>query len=218
MSRLRVLGFAGAIVIATLVGGTIMSAVAAAPMAEPVAVDAAPAAPDAAAGEYCTTYRAALAANLHVTEDELAAAARQAATTTIDKAVADGDLAKAVGDRLKARIAAAPQDLCQRIAKRIEQGVKPALGVVRDAMDAAADALGMTRADLRTQLLAGTSLKTIASAKGVAYATVTTAVLAAVKQDLDAAVSAGTLAQARADRVLGRLTERLADGQLRRAP
>ena len=51
--------------------------------------------------------------------------------------------------------------------------MKPALGVVRGAMTAAADSLGMTPKELRTQLRDGGSLKTIASSKGVAYETVT---------------------------------------------
>jgi hypothetical protein len=40
-------------------------------------------------------------------------------------------------------------------------------------------------------------------------------VVAAVKKDLDAAVAAGTIKQARADRVLARLQQNLADGRLR---
>jgi len=46
----------------------------------------------------------------------------------------------------------------------------------------------------------------------------TSAVLAAVKHDLDAAVAAGTIKQAREDRILARLAARLADGRIRQAP
>jgi hypothetical protein len=42
-------------------------------------------------------------------------------------------------------------------------------------------------------------------------------VVGAVKNDLDAAVAAGTIKQARADRVLARLQQNLADGRLRPA-
>ena len=82
----------------------------------------------AAAGEYCATYRKALAANLGVTEDALTAAARKAAATTVDSAVADGDLTAAAGDRLKARLAEAPPDGCERLAKRLTKGAKPRSG------------------------------------------------------------------------------------------
>jgi len=40
-------------------------------------------------------------------------------------------------------------------------------------------------------------------------------VVAAVKSDLDAAVAAGTIKQAREDRILARLQANLADGRLR---
>jgi hypothetical protein len=44
-----------------------------------------------------------------------------------------------------------------------------------------------------------------------------TAVVGAVKSDLDKAVAAGTIKQARADRVLARLQQSLAGGRLRPA-
>jgi ribosomal protein S20 len=230
MSNARLLGFAGALVVAALVGGTVISAVAASPgagraatsgpantagQAAPSAGAVTAAAPTAApTGGYCETYRAAFAKALGTTEADVTAAARSAADSTIDAAVADGKLTAAAGDRLKAKVAAAGPDICQRIAKRLG-GAKPALGVVRDAIAAAADALGTSPADVRTQLRDGGSLKTIASTNGVDYATVTAAVLGAVKTDLDAAVKAGTIPQAREDRILQRLTTRLANGTVR---
>jgi ribosomal protein S20 len=218
MSTFRLLGVAGALVIAAVIGGTLISAVAA---VSPSASAATAAPSGGGAGEYCATYRAALASNLGVSEAALTAAARAAAATTIDKAVTDGDMTKAAGDRLKARLAAAPPDACERLVNRIAKGAKgakAALGVVRHALAAGADALHMTTAELRGQLKDGTSLKAIAAAKGVDYASLTATITAAVKTDLDAAVAAGTIKQARADRVLERLVTRLADGRLRRTP
>ena len=75
----------------------------------------------------------------------------------------------------------------------------------------------MTPAELRTQMLGGASLQDIAATRNVPYQTVTDAVKAAVKADLDAAVKAGKLTQARADRILARVTRNLADGGLRHA-
>lgn len=218
MVNLRMAGLAGAMVISALVGGTLISAVAAAtaPAAtDPVVVAAAPSgAPARQGGEYCTSFRAAFAENLGVTEAEMVAAARKAADTTIDKAVADGDMTRVAGDRLKARLAAAPADGCTMLAG-VRAKAKAALGVVKDGLTAAADVLKTTPAELRTELRDGKSLKDIAAAQNVPYATVTDAVVAAVKADLDAAVKAGTLKQARADRVLERLEQRLAEGRLR---
>jgi ribosomal protein S20 len=217
MSSYRLLGFSGAILLLVLVGGTLIGGVSASPSAPTAAMTAtslpAASAP-AAAGVYCQAYRAALAANLGTTEAALAEASRKAAATTIDQAVADGKLTTAAADRLKARLTDASDDGCQRLAVRLDR-VKPAIGVARDALTAAADALTMRPAELRAQLRGGASLKTIAGSKGVEYATVTAAVLAAVKADLDAAVMAGTIPQARADKVLDRLEARLADGRLR---
>ena len=146
----------------------------------------------------------------------MTAAARKAAISTVDKAVADGDMTKAAGDRLKARIEAAPADGCAVLAGLRAKAAK-AVAVVKDGVTAAADALKMTPAELRADLRAGKSLKDVATAQSVPYATVSDAIVAAVKADLDAAVKAGTLKQARADRILERLQARLADGQLRRA-
>ena len=88
---------------------------------------------------------------------------------------------------------------------------------MRDGADAAAKALGLTSAQLRAELRSGKDLKAIAAEKGVPYATVTAAALAPVKARLDAAVAAGKLTQARADKILAKLEKSLADGRLRPA-
>jgi ribosomal protein S20 len=207
-------------VISALVGGTLISAVAASTNPAAPAAPVVAAAPSGSAardaGEYCADFRAAFAANLGVSEAEMTAAARKAAISTVDKAVADGDMTKAAGDQLKARINAAPADGCAVLAGLRAKAGK-AVAVVKDGVTAAADALKMTPAELRADLRAGKSVKDVATAKNVPYATVSAAIVAAVKADLDAAVKAGTLKQARADRILERLQARLADGQLRRA-
>jgi len=71
------------------------------------------------------------------------------------------------------------------------------------ALDAAAKALGMTSADLQAQLWGGKTLADIATAQKVDIATVQAAVLAAEKAEaktaIAAAVTAGTITQAKAD-------------------
>jgi ribosomal protein S20 len=235
MSTFRLAGFAGLLVVAALVGGTIIGSVAAstAPLAATPdraaapAVDAKPpAGPNAeAAAKRCADFRKAFAANLGVDESALAPAAKKAAISTIEAAVTAGTITKEVGDKLKARVEAADADACALLAGRI--GVRagagggvggrvgPALGVVKDGLAAAATALGMTPDELGARLRGGDSLKDVAVAKGVPYATVSAAVVASVKKDLDAAVAAGKIPQARADRILERLEKNLADGRLR---
>jgi ribosomal protein S20 len=218
MSRFRILGFSAALIAAALVGGTIMSAVAAAPPLVSTPDAAATRTTDLAVlgdpGTYCQTFRRAFAANLGVDEADLGPAAKKAAITTIDAAVAAGDISKAVGDRLKARVEAAEGDGCRWFAPHLKR-IAGAVHVIRDGVTAAAEVLDMTPAELRTELRAGKTLKEIATAEGVNYDTLTSAVVAAVRADLDAAVKAGTITQARADRILDRLERNLADGRFR---
>ena len=230
MSTFRLAGMAGLLVAAALVGGTIIGSVAAGTVprtTEPVKAALAapsPTGPAAAAriAAYCADFRRAFAAELGVQESALAPAARKAAIATIDAAVASGELPKAAGDRLKTRIEAADADGCALLAGRIgalkAAGASRSLGVVKDGLTAAAVALAITPAELGADLRGGKTLKDVAAAKGIPYKTVSAAVLAAVKSDLDAAVTAGTIGQARADRILERLQRNLAEGRLRNAP
>lgn len=231
MSKSRLAGVAGLLVVAALVGGTIIGSAAAATAPSTKPPTRAVAAPSAAvplagatAAGYCAEFRKAFAANLGVDESALAPAAKKAAISSIDAAVADGKITKAAGDRRKARIEAADADACRLLAGRIgagagagAAGARAALGVAKDGLTAAAKALGMTPAELGAQLRTGKSLKDVATTKGVPYETVSAAVVASVKADLDAAVAAGKVPQARADRILGRLGQNLADGRLRNA-
>src|SRR4029079_5997072 len=160
MSMLRIAGLAGLLVVAALVGGTIIGSVAATtlqPTTSSSAVSAAGAAASgssappagAKAAEYCADFRRAFAANLGVDVTALAPAAKAAALATIDAAVADGTMQKVRGDRLKARIEAADADGCALLAGRvaaIRDAAGPAkaragLGVVKDGIMAAAKAL-----------------------------------------------------------------------------
>lgn len=222
MSKLRLAGFSGALVLSAIIGGTLISAVAAAP-APATAAAAAPAltapaltAPAGEPSEYCTAFRAAFAANLGKTEAEVVAAAKAAIGTTVDAAVADGSLSADAAARLKTRVAGADADGC-KILSGWRAKARGAMGVAKDGFAAVAEALDMTAAQLRAEFKAGKSLKDVAAAKGVPYATVTAAALASVDADLDAAVAAGTLSQARADKILERLERRLEAGWSRRS-
>jgi hypothetical protein len=67
--------------------------------------------------------------------------------------------------------------------------------------DAEAHALGITMAELRADFAKGMTLHQIADTKGISLAQFTTAVLAAEKAQLAAAVQAGTITQAQADQI-----------------
>jgi len=221
MSRNRTVGISGAIVLVAIIGGSIIGSVAAntvgpGAVATPQGQASSPSAPTpaAAAGAYCATYRAAFADALGVDVAELAPAAAKAARAAIDAALADGRLTASQAERVAARIADADGDACSRLVERIGRA-RPAAGVVRDGVDAVAQTLGMSDAELRAELRTGKDLKAIAADRGVPYATVTAAALAPARARLDAAVAAGTITRARADRILARLEANLADGRLR---
>lgn len=227
MSRLRLAGSAGLLLVAIAVGGTIIGSVAAATVPRATTPAAAQAEPGASAaiatGETCAAFRRAFAANLGVEESALAPAAKAAAVSTIDAAAADGTLTQAAADRLKARLEKAAADGCAFLAGRLARlgaapgAARPLAGIVKDGLGAAAKTLGMTTAELGAQLRGGKTLKEVAAGKKVPYDTVSAAVVASVKADLDVAVAAGTIKQARADRILARLERNLADGRLRNA-
>lgn len=68
-----------------------------------------------------------------------------------------------------------------------------------------ATALGMTEADLRTELQAGKSVADVATAKNVSLDTIISAVVAEQTKSLTQAVTAGKLTQAQADTMLSNL-------------
>ena len=78
-------------------------------------------------------------------------------------------------------------------------------------MAAAAEALGITPEELRTQTQAGQTLADIAEAEGVAEAELVDALVAAAKTRLAEAVTAGRLTQADADARAADLESRITD-------
>ena len=83
--------------------------------------------------------------------------------------------------------------------------------MLRNGFEAAAEALNMTSAELRTALMDGQSLADIAADQGVSVDDLITALVTSAKEDLDAAVSEGRLTQDQADRIGESLTERITD-------
>jgi hypothetical protein len=75
--------------------------------------------------------------------------------------------------------------------------------------DAVAKALGMTEAELRTQLEAGKTLTAIAQAKGISKSSLISSLVKAAEADIAADVKAGRLTQAQADQVKSGLQARI---------
>lgn len=148
-----------------------------------------------------------LAAALNIQRSTLDSAIQTAGNKTIDNAVQQGTLTQAQGDALKARLQAG--DIGALWGRGRSKGPgKQALANVRQAMlDAAAQKLGMTAADLIAQLRSGQTLAQIAQSKGVAEQEVINAALAAAKTQLDQAVANGSLTQAQADAIYTNLQQ-----------
>jgi hypothetical protein len=197
---------AGALIIAALVGGTLIGSA----FAQDEETDT-----DAAA--YCDTFMDAFAAELGSTPDEVVAAGKAAANAAIDAAVAAGDLTEERAATIRERIEAYDGSGCA-FGGAFRLGFAHGLGhgEVRgflggDVFEAAADALGIESADLIGRVEDAGSLEALAGELGVPYDEVKASILAAVQADLDAAVAEG-LDQERADDVIERITTWLDEG------
>jgi uncharacterized protein YidB (DUF937 family) len=218
MKRLKILGFASALVASAVVGGTLISTVLANPGTAPSTATAngGGLAVDAKTGQYCQTFLDEFAKQLGVSESALTPAAKAAADAAIDKAIANGDLPKAIGDAMKKRIANANGDGCALFGARFRHVFKNTLktGIRMDLGQAAASSLHLTVDQLKAKLKSGESLKDIAKDQNVDYATVTAAIESAAKTDLDKLVKAGTITQERENTMLERLDQALKNGKL----
>jgi hypothetical protein len=133
-------------------------------------------------------------------EDALVTALRARA----DAARAAGKITAARAERMKAR---APQ-LVERIVNAKPRATVRAL-VVRGPLAIAARYVGLTKAQLATELRAGKSLAQVATARGKSVDGLETALLAPLKRKLDRAVASGRLESARAATMLERAARRV---------
>lgn len=152
------------------------------------------------------------AKQLGVEPAKLSAALKKALENQVDAEVAAGRLTKEQGDALKGRI---------------EAGAYPILGLGGPGfghhgkfghhegpfggLDAASSYLGVTEAELWTELMNGKTLAQVAKDKGKSVDGLVNALVADAKTKIDAAVKAGRLTQAQADQVLADLKARITD-------
>ena len=201
MKIAKTLGAIGALIAAALLGGTLISAVAA---------ESPTATPDANPGPYCQSFRDHLADALGTDDAALESAFRSAANATLDEAVANGDLSQERADALKARLADADLDGCAGLGRRLLGAPHPALRA--DLGSAAAEALEMQPSELAAALRSGKSLEDVARDQGVEYDTVKAAVLDSARADLDKAVEAGKITADHEQDLLARLEKALDAG------
>jgi hypothetical protein len=206
MRLTKSLGFAGALILSAIVGGTLIGSA--------LATDTD--GTDVDTSEYCDVFMDTLASELGTDRDGLVAAGRTAALAAVDAAVEAGDLTDEQAAAVRERIEAYDGSGCGFLGHGIGFAPGFAHGFARgflggDVFEAAAEALGIESSALIEQLGDAGSLEALAEELGVSYDTVRASVLEAVEADLDAAVAEG-LSQERADEALERITAWLDDG------
>lgn len=144
-----------------------------------------------------------LAQNLGISSADLQTRIKASGDSTVDDAVTSGQLTQAQGDQLKQRIDSG--------GGVFDFGRGFGRGGCGVDIDTLASTLGLTTADLRTQLEAGTKLTDIITAQGKTVDGVVTALVASAKTKLDASVTAGDMTQAQEDQLLTSLPARLTD-------
>ena len=209
MRLTKTLGFAGALVLSALVGGTFIGST--------LATDETDTGNQTAAGgEYCDTFMDVFAGELDVSRDELVAAAHAAGNTTLDAAVEAGDVTEERAEALRERIAAYDGSGCGWFgkARAFHHGFGRGLtgGIVRgNVLEAAADTFGIESSELIGAARDAGSLEAFAEEMGTSYDEIQGAILAAVQADLDAAVAEGMSAE-RADAIEERVSTWLDEG------
>jgi polyhydroxyalkanoate synthesis regulator phasin len=152
---------------------------------------------------------------LGIEPSKLSAALKQALEDRVDAAVASGQITKAQGDKFKAAIESGDVPLIFAghpgggPGGRFGFGFRhPGFG---DKLDAAATAIGITEAQLQTELQSGKTLAQIAKDHGKTADDVVNALVADAQKKLDAAVKAGKLTQSQADAMLSDLKSHITD-------
>ena len=160
-----------------------------------------------------------VAKRLNVTRDKLDDAIKGAASARIDAAVAAGTLTKEQGDAAKKRLENANGlpllglGRGPHVAGPIDRGlVRPGFGFGRGkSLSSAATFLGLSDADLRTQLRNGKSLADIAKDKGKSTADLKAAMKSAITSELDQAVKDNKLTADQQTKILADIDARLDD-------
>ena len=155
-----------------------------------------------AAGE---PFLSGVAKRLNVSPDALLDAMKAEATARVDAAVAAGQLPEAVAAQLKARIARATLDQPFGLLAGGPRGKHHGRMGFHAVERAAANYIGITPAELRTALFAGTSLAQQAREHGKSVDGLKQAIVDAVSKQLDQT----RLSPERKQRILDRLKSRI---------
>lgn len=146
------------------------------------------------------------AKQLGVDPGRLSDALKQALKDRVDAAVEAGRLTKAQGDELKARIDAGDVPLMGGLGPDRFDHVG-----VGGRLDAAASYLGLTEDELRTKLESGKTLAEVAKDEGKSVDGLVQALVKDAEAKIDAAVAAGRMTSADADKAKSSLEQVVTD-------
>jgi hypothetical protein len=162
-----------------------------------------------------------VAGRLHVSSADLQAALKAASADQLDAAVKAGKLTQAEADAIKQKLQSKPGAGVPFFGFRNGGplpggppflGVRPFLGgPFLGGIDGVAKYLGLTAAQLKTQIGSGKSLADIAKAQGKTVAGLEAAIKDAAKTQLDAQVAAKHITQAQETKILSALDSRVGD-------
>jgi hypothetical protein len=132
-------------------------------------------------------------------------------TKSLQQAVTEGRLTQAQADTLLSNLKLTlPSQLQTKMVAGLGRGFDGGRGMKGGMqLTTVATALGITEAELRTELQAGKSVADVATAKNVSLDTVINAIVAAETPRLNQAVTDGKLTQAQADQRLADLKANL---------
>jgi hypothetical protein len=157
----------------------------------------------------CSDYLTHLSKDLGKSQSQINAAIQQAIGETLADQVKAGKLTQAQADAIKARYA--KRSVCTLPSELHQKPAAPQAGAgaayTQELLTAAASALGISGAQLKTDLGQGMSLSQIAAAQNppVKEADFRASLIAQLKPLLDKAVAGKTLTQAQEDAILKRL-------------
>ena len=139
------------------------------------------------------------AERLGVTPEELTTAMKDAQFEIIDGKVAEGALIEEQAAKLKERIE--EYGPLSAVGLKHRDGHKAVCRGAKLVVDAAAEVLGLNRAEIAEAVRSGQSLASIAEGQGMSVEEFTAALLSAIKAQFDAKVAEGAIMQEQADRI-----------------
>jgi polyhydroxyalkanoate synthesis regulator phasin len=162
-----------------------------------------------ATNNYCAQFQQDLAKRLGVSADKLQSAESGAAKDMIDQMVKDGKLTQAQATQIESHLGDATNCNFQGLGKGNKTGfanMQKLQQYLTAAEAQVAKGLGISSADLTSQLQSGKSLHDIATAHKVSDTQLKTLLTNAIQSELKQAVSAGDITQSQSDMVTKMLT------------